>query len=1279
MTSSLLLVLLIPVNPCAAAIAAMPFTLSTAGAPVRFEPKRPEGSGAVQFLGRAPNLTVLLEPGGVTAYLLPAADAGAAHIVRMVAVRARPGVTPTAENLLPSATNYLSDDGALADPLPNYGRVRYSRLYPGIDLTWHSRGGALEYEFSVAPEADPARIRLRIEGARRSYLDAAGDLILETSGGRLRQRRPVAFQERDGRREVVAVGYSLRGGTLGFRLGQYDREQPLIIDPELSFSSYLGGSGFDAAYGVAVDSSGNIYITGETASADFPAPAGSSQPVRYNRDVFVTKLSPDGRSVLYTTILSGRGNDAGRAIAVDSSGSAYITGSVGDAGFPVTSGALKTSYGGSGDAFIARLDPSGRLVYSTYLGGGGADVGTGIAIDSTGNAYVTGYTSSLAFPATPGAPQSAHHGGFYDAFIVKLNSAGAALVYSTLLGGSASDLARAIGVNQSGEACVAGYTESRDLSVRNAIQAVAGAGGDAIVGCLNAAGNTWNWLTYFGGRGRDEANALALDASGNVYVTGSTFSDDFRTTAGAFQTSKRAQYDAFAVKLDATGARLLYSTLLGGNGPDTGAAIAIDSAGRATVAGFTASPDFPVRDAWQSAYAGSYDVFVTRLTADASVHDLSSYFGGSGDDRLTALALDSTGNAFLTGLTSSASLATTAAAIQAAAPVPYNAFFARVGANETPVPVSIAPASGVGNTQTFTATISDANGFIDIAKVYLLVGTSAETSAGACSVQYDQAANHFTLNNDAGTGWTAGVTPGSSGSLSNSQCTLNAAGSSVAGEGDRLTLNVALTFNAGFGGAKALYVGAVDKGGMLSGWKAVGSWIVPDELPAQPPVAVSVNPVSGNGYSQTFTAVVSDADGRSDIAAAYFLVGTTLQTGAGSCFVQYHQPTNRLVLQNDAGTGWTSGVAPGGSGSVANSQCTLSAAGSSVVGEGDRLTLHLALTFAAAFGGTKALYLGAVDNGSLFSGWKTAGSWIVPASLPPQPPSVISVSPASGSGNTQTFSAVVSDINGRFDIAAVYFLVGTTLQTGAGACFVQYHQPTNRLMLQNDAGTAWTAGVMPGDPGGVSNSQCALSAAASSIVGEGDKLTLTLSLTFAGGFGGTKTLYLGAVDNGSLFSGWKTAGTWTISSALPQPPAAVSVSPASGAGNTQVFTAVVSDPNGRLDIAAVYFLVGTTIQTAAGACFVQYHQPTNRLMLQNDAGTGWMASVTPGGSGIVSNTQCALSASGSTVASAGDTLTIKVALTFSAGFGGTKTLYLGAVDSGSLFSGWRIAGSWSVR
>ena len=394
----------------------------------------------------------------------------------------------------------------------------------------------------VKPSADPQQIELSFDGANRLRLDADGDLIVDIAGDDVIEHKPVIYQDIGGKRRRVAGAYELRNGlTVGFKLAGYDDRRSLTIDPNLVYSTYLGGSSNDYGGGVALDSSGNAYVTGIAGSSDFPTTAGAFQTTfGGGYDAFVSKLNGSGSALIYSTYLGGSSNDYGGGIALDSSGNAYVTGSTRSTDFPTTAGAFQTAFGGGFEhAFVSKLNGSGSaLVYSTYLGGSNSDGASGIALDSSSNAYITGSTTSSDFPTTLGAFQTTLR-GFQNVFVSKLNSSGSALVYSTYLGRGDHDGGVGIVLDSSGNAYVTGVTRSSDFpTTAGAFQTTFGGGfDDAFVSKLNGSGSALIYSTYLGGSDDDAGSGVALDSSGNAYVAGTTGSSDFPITAGAFQTT----------------------------------------------------------------------------------------------------------------------------------------------------------------------------------------------------------------------------------------------------------------------------------------------------------------------------------------------------------------------------------------------------------------------------------------------------------------------------------------------------------------------------------------------------------------------------------------------------------------------------------------------------------------------------------------------------------------------------------------------------------------------
>lgn len=562
----------------------------------------------------------------------------------------------------PGRVNYFTGNDASKwqTDIPTYSRVRYAEVYPGVDIVYYGNQRQLEYDFVVAPGRDPQPIKLQFGGADKIEVNAEGELLLSLGASVVHQPKPLIYQDVAGERRIVEGGYSLGGdNTVSFALGVYDATLPLVIDPTLVYSTYVGGSSGDQALDFALDSAGNAYITGFTASTNFPTANALQSTNGGFQDAFVTKINAAGTAFVYSTYLGGDSGEQARGIAVDSAGNAYVTGFTGSTNFPTANAIQSTLDVGGQDAFVTKLNAAGSaLVYSTYLGGTGpsnsAEFGEGIAVDSAGNAYVTGSTFSNNFPVVNAI--QATFGGFTDSYVSKINAAGSALVYSTYLGGSDSEIGRDVAVDSAGNAYVTGNTTSTNFPAANAVQATYGGAQDAFVSKLNAAGSAFVYSTYLGGSARDDGQAVAVDASGNTYVTGDTESTNF-PTANAVQATNGGTtitQDAFVSKINATGSAFVYSTYLGGAGGEIGFGIAVDSSGSAYVAGGTGSvSSFPTANAIQCVRNGSADVFVTKYNAAGSALVYSTYLGGSDQDQGRGIGVDSAGNAYIGGHTRS--------------------------------------------------------------------------------------------------------------------------------------------------------------------------------------------------------------------------------------------------------------------------------------------------------------------------------------------------------------------------------------------------------------------------------------------------------------------------------------------------------------------------------------------------------------------------------------------------------------------------------------------------
>ena len=589
----------------------------------------------------------------------------AGGVLRMKLRNANPAAKITGLDELDATANYFigNDPAKWYRNVPTYAKVKYEGIYPGIDLVYYGNQRQLEYDFIVAPGAEPRRIAFDVRGAKRIHRNEHGELVLKMGDGEIRWQKPVAYQEKNGTRQEIAAHYAIRDiNRVGFELAKYDASRPLYIDP-LFYSTYLGGSGGDSGESIAVDGAGNAYVTGSTSSTDFPTKNPLQPANGGGYDAFVAKIDPAGSALVYSTYLGGRGDEFGATIAVDSAGNAYVTGSTSSTDFP-TKNPLQPANGGGDDAFVAKIDPAGSaLVYSTYLGGSRGEGGSGIAVDSAGNAYVTGPTSSIDFPTKN--PLQPENGGGYpntgDAYVSKINAAGSALVYSTYLGGRGNDRGSSIAVDSAGNAYVTGHTSSFNFPVTpGAFQTTCGdvtqywcdARGDAFVSKLNPSGSALVYSTYLGGYDLDRGYGIAVDSTGSAYVTGETYATNF-PTMNALQPASGRPTDAFVSKLNPSGSDLVYSTYLGGKGRYEGASgIAVDNAGSAYVTGTTDSCNFPTVNAFQPGYrGGAEDAFVSKFTPSGSGLVYSTYLGAWGYNSGRGIAVDSSGNVYVTGIT----------------------------------------------------------------------------------------------------------------------------------------------------------------------------------------------------------------------------------------------------------------------------------------------------------------------------------------------------------------------------------------------------------------------------------------------------------------------------------------------------------------------------------------------------------------------------------------------------------------------------------------------------
>jgi hypothetical protein len=665
-------------------------------------------------------------------------------VVRMQLSGENSHATVEASGELPGTANYFigNDPSKWRQNVPRYARVSYQNVYPGVNMAFHGAQRQLEFDFVVAPGADPQPIGFHFTGARSTKTDESGDLVVSSTAGDVLLHRPVAYQQQNGAQQAVDARFVLKADNqVSFELGKYDRSRELVIDPSVSYaySTYLGGSLEDDGFAIAFDSSGNAYVTGQTDSLDF---AGASRASSGIFNVFVTELNPGGSATIYTSYIGGTGDDSGNGIAVDANNNVYVGGGTTSptGSFPTTPGAYQTTLNGSGNGFLVKLDSTGALKYGTYLGGTGTDTALGLALDAAGNAYLAGKTSSSNFP-TKNPPTGAITAG---GFLTKLNPGGNGLndlIFSTYIGGGSSDFAAGVALDSSAAPAITYVTGQTAGSLPGSpLNTFSGGLEDAFVVAVKSDGSSYVFSRYVGGSNIDIGDGIAADSSG-AYVTGETASNTtFPISSSPAQKSfGGGTFDAFASKLSPAGA-VVYSTFLGGNEDDVGVAIAVDGSGNAYVTGQTVSSNFPTQSPTQTGFGGgTSDAFVTELNAAGSQFVFSTYLGGSGNEdtvgNFGGIAVDSAGaNIYVTGNTTSMDFPDTAKffepSYRGGATDAFVVKYAQVAAQTFSLTATaLSPASvNPGGSATSTVTVSPTNGFT--ASVTLTCSVSPAVTLG---------------------------------------------------------------------------------------------------------------------------------------------------------------------------------------------------------------------------------------------------------------------------------------------------------------------------------------------------------------------------------------------------------------------------------------------------------------------------------------------------------------------------------------------------------------------
>ena len=714
--------------------------------PLSFEANRGQSDAQVKFLSRGQGYTLFLTNDEAVLSLRRPAIANAdrdklaklsaadfrptnqnSAVLHMKLVGANPAAEIAASDEQEGKSNYFigNDPSQWRADIANYSKVRYRDAYPGVDLVYYGNQQQLEYDFVVAPGSDPRSITLDVSSAssvsgKRSSaplrIAENGDLLVPTEGGEVRFHKPAVYQvsvstdthEIGGNPADLTAKNSVDGrwvlksrNQVGFEVASYDASRPLVIDPALSYSTYIGGTGTDGAFGVAIDQFGSAYVTGFTTSTNFPTKNPFQKTLAGGVDTFVLKLNRTGTALAYSTYLGGSSTEYPFGIAVDSTGAAYELGNTGSANFPVTAGAYQTTCASCSnypDVFLTKLNSTGNaLVYSTFVGGSGDDRAFGITLDSANNAYFVGWTTSNNFPTTANAFQSANNGGISDAFVTEVNAAGSALVYSTYLGGSGQDVGFGIALDSANNTIVTGYSYSLDFPVTaGAFQTTTTVNGAAWVTKLNVGGSSEIYSTYLGGTdGTSAGNSIRVDSAGNAYVTGYTCASDFPTTAGVFQSTfggdcTSAGGDAFVTKLNPTGTAPVFSSYLGGAGDDVGFSIGIDQSNNIYVIGRSSSTNYPTTPgAFQTSTAGGYDCIYSIINPTGTQLLYSTYIGGTAVDVAFVMAVDKLGNSYVIGRTYSTNFPVTPGVLQSTLKGSTNAIVFKFSAGDMAWPMSL--------------------------------------------------------------------------------------------------------------------------------------------------------------------------------------------------------------------------------------------------------------------------------------------------------------------------------------------------------------------------------------------------------------------------------------------------------------------------------------------------------------------------------------------------------------------------------------------------------------
>ena len=1107
---------------------------SLENAPLSFEPNHGQWSANVVYGAHARGFSAFFKGSEVT-YQIEGVR-GRAN-VKMRWLGSDPTADISAVEQLPGIVNYFvgKDESRWISGLATYRTLRVNALYPGIDLIYYGSGKHLEYDLELAPGADPGRIKLALEGGKSS-VDADGNLVLHTAAGRFVQHQPVAYQIVDGKRSAVSARYKVgRDGVVQLVMGHYDRRLRLTIDPTIAWSATLGAgqSGAGNAYGLALDSTGNVIVVGGTAATDFPT-VNASDSTLNKSDVFITKFSPDGATKLFSTFYGGSGFESASAVTVDGSDNIIIAGSSTSADL-TTKGAFQPAIRGSGNAFVAKFSPTGTLLYGTFLGGFLGESITAVAVNSAGNIFVAGKTYSSGFPVVNAYQTTLK--GRTNGFLTKFSVDGSMLVFSTFLGGSGSDQINSLALGPDGSIYVAGSTSSADFPTLNAFQSTitAGSSSSAFVSRFAPSGASLIYSTFVSATSFSQALGLDVDAAGSAYITGVALAGF--PTKNAQQPNFAGGSDAFLTKLNPAGTGLVFSTYLGGSvgAAEQGNAVKVAASGNITVVGKTESCDFPTVAAVFPGCRGRDDGFVTQFDSSGKII-FSTFIGGDSTDEITSLALDGAGNIYVAGSTVSSDFPSASWKYPDGTP-----FVMKLGGITTSIPVTFTTIP-----DGLQVTVDGAMAITPKSYQWVPGGThrieviGPQSSAGPKVHNFVSWA-HGGANLQNITAPTVATTY--TANFSTETCLYSLPQTSIVLGQSATTGNLPMTTQSGCpwsigtfvpwlstiytqsSGSNPLFysVTANTTGASRTGTMTAGPLTLTITQAFSKPIVSNSTSCCAAVGTPIFEYIVHDEDGVEDLTVSNLLINNFLD-GRAACYLAFDHQAKVLYLVNDAGTA-ISGMAfdsmGRGTGTLFNGQCTVDGSKTRIQESSVEARLYIGLQFNPGFAGNKVLYIAARDKEGLNSGWQPAGTWSVLAPL--SPPAV--VSSAVGIFNPTTVSVTYRDAIANANLSPSQILINDALD-GRNACYMGYDHKNNLLYLLNDGGTALLAAITPGvGTASQGNSQCTIYASGSSAIGSGTDYKLKVSVLFSSTFRGYRTVFGATQTESGRNTGWQAIGT----------------------------------------------------------------------------------------------------------------------------------------------------------